>query len=74
MTKPEGSVADLTEAFEYLDGLRDSGATNMYAGSSYLERDMSLPREDARKVLSAWMATFDPEKSAETRATAALAD
>jgi hypothetical protein len=60
---------DLEDAFEYLDDLRTSGATNMYGAGSYLERDMEYDRRTPRAVLAAWMDTFDPNRSAADRAS-----
>jgi len=45
--------------FEYLDDLRESGVTNMFGAGAYLEADFGLDRNEARKVLSKWMETFD---------------
>jgi len=46
------------EMLEYLDNLRDSGVTNMYAGGIYLEEEFGLPHDDAQTVLVYWMETF----------------
>ncbi len=43
---------------EYLDMLRESGATNMFGAGAYLERDMDLSKSDARAVLAYWMETY----------------
>jgi len=43
------------EYFEYLDDLRDSGATNMFGASAYLEDEFYLGRAEARKILLEWM-------------------
>lgn len=48
----------------YLDTLRDSGVTNMFGGASYLQQDCGLDRQEARKVLSYWMATFSEREEA----------
>jgi len=42
----------------YLDNLRDSGVTNMWGASSYLERDTDLNHGDAKVVLAYWMKSF----------------
>ena len=41
--------------FKYLDKLRASGKVNMYAAGAELEERFALPRDDARKILIAWM-------------------
>ena len=45
--------------YEFLDGLRESGVTNMFSASSYLTMEFSeLDSQTAIKVLSDWMKTF----------------
>ena len=51
-------TADNARCFEFLDDLRKSGVTNMYGASPYLQEEFDLDRDDARKVLLAWMRTF----------------
>ena len=47
------------EHLEFLDDLRESGATNMYGATPYLEEAFDdLKRDEATKVLSYWMKTF----------------
>jgi len=46
------------EHLEYLDRLRDSGATNMFGAGSYIETAFGLDRREARAVLMYWMSTF----------------
>lgn len=47
------------EHLEYLDDLRDSGVTNMYCASSYLQRAFRINDKDkAIKILTYWMRTF----------------
>ena len=43
---------------QYLDDLRRSGQTNMYAAGAYVAGHFDLDEEIARKVLTAWMETF----------------
>ena len=54
-TRPE-SVMD--EHLEYLDGLRESGVTNMFGAGAYLEKEFNLSQREARAILSYWMKTF----------------
>ena len=42
----------------YLDDLRESGDTNMYGATPYIEEEFGLSPSDARQVLSYWMKTF----------------
>lgn len=53
--RPEGMNE---EHFEYLDNLRESGATNMYGAGMYLEREFGLDEKAASKYLGHWMETF----------------
>lgn len=39
----------------YLDDLRESGKTNMYAAGSWLQDQFGLNRDDARVILVQWM-------------------
>lgn len=47
------------EVFVYLNDLRDSGFTNMFGASSYIENDFDIDIKDARKLLSTWMNNFN---------------
>jgi len=46
------------EHLDYLDCLRESGVTNMWGASVYLEEEFKLDREEAGKILLYWMKTF----------------
>jgi len=47
---------------EYLDTLRESGATNMFGASVYLMDEFpDLTKVEARGILSEWMETFGKE-------------
>lgn len=58
--------------FEYLDRLRNSGATNMFGAGVYLSTAFDIPRGDSNVVLSAWMKSYKPGVSADERAAAWL--
>lgn len=45
--------------FRYLDQLRNSGRTNMFAAGAYLKAECGLDRELASTVLGAWMANYE---------------
>jgi hypothetical protein len=47
------------EYFDYLVALRDSGATNMWGAAPYLETEFGISRTEARKVLVAWIESFN---------------
>ena len=44
--------------FNYLDQLRESGITNMFGASPYLQEAFDLDRYEAKDVLLEWMQTF----------------
>ena len=44
--------------FDYLDQLRESGITNMFGASPYLQEAFDLDRYEAKDVLLEWMQTF----------------
>lgn len=53
------TLEDLTEYFDFLDDLRESGQTNMLGGAVYLRENFPLDRKEASAVLHAWLKTFD---------------
>ena len=57
-----------------LDRLRESGVTNMFGASPYLQEEYDIDRVEARRVLGLWRRTFDRESSAFDRAKKALGD
>lgn len=55
---------DKKEYFEFLDGLRESGVTNMFGASPYLQEAFGLERKEANEILGEWMKTFSARKRA----------
>ena len=49
------------EIFEYLNKLRESGATNMFGARPYIEREYGLNKQEAGRVLSLWMTNFNED-------------
>jgi hypothetical protein len=49
------------EHLEYLDVLRESGATNMFGAGTWLESEFGLTKAVAREILFYWMDTFGKE-------------
>ena len=49
---------NMEKYFSYLNVLRDSGVTNMFGASPYLQNEFGLSRGEAKKVLAAWMNSF----------------
>ena len=62
------TLAQITEYFEYLDQLRESGVTNMYGAGAYLIRTYGISREESHDILGSWMRTFNEDDPAEKRA------
>lgn len=58
MTTAERPAECLDEHLQYLDALRESGATNMFGATPYLMRAFGLSQPIAKKVLLYWMETF----------------
>jgi hypothetical protein len=53
------------EHLDYLDDLRESGATNMFGARPYLMEDFpELTKAEAGEILSYWMRTFGERKKA----------
>lgn len=51
----------LKKYFDYLDHLRDSGATNMFGAVPYLQKkfpELGIDKARAREVLTAWMDSY----------------
>jgi hypothetical protein len=46
------------EHLEYLDELRELGATNMFVADRYLVDEFALSDDDAYTILGYWMNTF----------------
>lgn len=46
------------EHYDYLIELRDSGVTNMWGATPYLEQRFDLTEEEASKILLEWIKSF----------------
>lgn len=49
--------------FLFLDDLRESGITNMWGASVYLQEVFEVTKIEARDVLLEWMKTFKERKT-----------
>lgn len=49
----------MSEYFEYLNELRESGVTNMFGASPYLQNEFGLGRYEARDIVKQWMESFN---------------
>jgi hypothetical protein len=45
--------------FVYLDYLRESGKTNMFAAPLYLAKAFDIPRAEATQIFLEWTRTYD---------------
>jgi len=46
------------EEFEYLNVLRESGVTNMFGASPYLQQAFGIDKKEAKTILALWMNSF----------------
>ena len=44
--------------YSYLDDLRESGVTNMFGATPFLQKAFSIKQDIARQVLSDWMFSY----------------
>ena len=58
MSRPD-FVTD--EHLEYLDDLRESGVTNMFGASPYIQNQFGISQKEARDILMYWMESFGDE-------------
>ena len=49
------------EHLEYLDDLRESGATNMFGAGEYVETAFGVIKQEAKEIVKYWMETFGQE-------------
>ena len=49
------------EVLEFLNILRDSGATNMFGATPYIKDEFELDSKEAKRLLMLWMANFNDE-------------
>ena len=47
-----------SEQQDFLNELRESGETNMFGASSYLEEEFDIDTHEAKEILTTWMKTF----------------
>ena len=53
----------LADAYHYLDALRESGDTNMWAASLWLIAEYEISKVDASSIHSWWMQDFSKEEN-----------
>ncbi len=49
------------EVMSYLNDLRDSGVTNMFGATPYVEQEFEIEKREARRILQLWMNNFNEE-------------
>jgi len=59
MSRPEMIT---TEHLVYLDGLRESGVTNMYGAGVYLQAEFAISKQEATHILKYWMSSFGEDE------------
>ena len=52
-----GQVTD--EHLEYLDELRESGATNMFSAGGFVIAQFGVSQKEAQDIVLYWMESFD---------------
>jgi hypothetical protein len=55
MNKPKVLTDDM---LTYLDGLRESGETNMFGAGQYIMNEFGLDHRDTKAVVLYWMKTY----------------
>jgi hypothetical protein len=58
MTKIERPAIVTDEHLLFLDDLRESGVTNMFGCSPYIQDEFSVSRADAKTIAIYWMQSF----------------
>jgi len=51
------------QANKFLNWLRESGKTNMFGATPYLQKQFKINRYDAQRFLINWMDNFDKEET-----------
>ena len=49
------------EVLEFLNILRDSGATNMFGATPYIKDEFDLDSKESKRLLMLWMENFNDE-------------
>lgn len=55
-------MTNKNNVFNYLDALRDSGITNMFGATPYVQRVFNVPRKEAMDLLVEWMESLESFK------------
>lgn len=49
------------EVLEFLNVLRESGLTNMFGATPYIEEEFAIDKKESSRLLSLWMGNFNNE-------------
>ena len=55
------SRIEVVDVFDFLDNLRESGITNMFGATPYIQQEFGYDKKTARTLLTTWMETFGEE-------------
>ena len=55
----DGINEEWIEYYVYLENLRQSGVTNMFGASPYLQSEFGLGRREAIKIVANWMDNYE---------------
>jgi len=47
---------------EFLNDLRESGVTNMFGATPYIEEEFGVSKSEAKEILMSWIKNFSTEK------------
>lgn len=48
--------------WQFLDDLRDSGVTNMFGATPYIQEEFGVDKAEAREILFDWMENYGKRK------------
>ena len=57
---------------EFLIDLRDSGVTNMWGATPYIEARFNITRKEASDILLQWIKSFDEQSKQRTGRTSGI--
>ena len=64
---PEKEHEEVISAFEFLDSLKESGATNMLGATPYIKKQLNVSSHRAKELNLMWIRSYDPERSMDDR-------
>jgi hypothetical protein len=53
---------EISEYFDYLEALRQSGETNMFGAGPYLMEEFGVSRKESHEILERWMGSYDKKE------------